>query len=156
MAGFPMAPAEDPVGRARPGVATSAAVLGFAQAGITAITTAILIVGVTQTTGTEAAFNLILGVVQLVGVILLMFGGVQLMQGKGRGMLIGADVAEIVIAGFWAVAFVLVPAMAFETEGRGKGVLVALAALFALMPTVSLIQSFSGGVSSFLIARRGY
>ncbi|HVK25143.1 MAG TPA: hypothetical protein VM677_27615 [Actinokineospora sp.] len=152
--GLPMAPAEygggGPV--ARPGAATSAAVLSFVQAGITTITTILVLAGAANNGQPESwAF----GLAQTVGVILLIMGGVQLMQGKNRTLLVAGNVLEIAISLGYAIMFGLIETQGFDLVEGAKATLIVIAALFAVMPVISVIQAQGGSTTHYLQSRRG-
>ncbi|MGQ0837287.1 hypothetical protein [Actinokineospora sp.] len=157
--GLPQAPAEYGGGPiTRSGAVTSAAVLAFVQAGITTITTIIVLAGAANSSGGggEASVSFVIGLVQLAGVLLLIFGGVQLMQGKGRGLLVAGAIVEIVLSATYLVAFAVIPTFGVDTFEGAKTFLILVALLFAVMPTISLIQALGASGTEWLRSRRGH
>lgn len=140
----------------RPGVVTSSAVLAFVQAGITAITTILVLAGAAGALGDghdEAALTLVVGIAQLAGVLLLLFGGIRLLKGTGRGALVGGSAVEIAISLFYLVAFTIVPTFGVEALQGAKAFLVFVALLFAVMPVISMIQALGAASTEWLRAR---
>lgn len=153
--GLPMAPTEQGSGAtARPGSATSSAVLAFVQGGITAITTVLVLDGAASNEGGMPAMSLLIGLAQLVGVGLLIFGGVQLMQGKSKTLLVAGSVLELAICVAYLAIFLLIPTFGLDAIAGLKTVMVLFALLFAVMPTISLIQAQSGATTAWLGSRR--
>jgi hypothetical protein len=154
-AGLPMAPTEhDTAMSARPGSATSSAVLAFVQAGITAIATLSLL-GFEAEGGALAA-SLLIKLAQFAGVGLLIFGGLQLMQGKSKTLLVAGSILELVLCLAYLVIFLLIPTFDLELVAGLKAVLVFVALLFAVMPTISIIQAQSGTTAAWLGSRRAH
>ncbi|HEX6355020.1 hypothetical protein [Actinophytocola sp.] len=158
---MPAAPPEyssGPIGR--PGAATAAAVLAFVQAGITAIPGIIQVVasaGGSDTLDSSAVVEgLIVAVVELIGVALLIIGGVQLLGGKSRSMLIAGAALELVICVYYVIRFAAIESAGVEAIDVGKGVLIGFAIFFAIMPTISLVLSVGASTTQFLQSRRGH
>ncbi|TDV43670.1 hypothetical protein [Actinophytocola oryzae] len=144
----------------RPGTITAAAVLGYVQAGITLIPTILMLIGVAQGTsnGGDVALGWLIVVAQLVGAALLIAGGVQIMGGKGRALLIAGAAVELAVCVYW-----IIQAAAVESEGidadlvdAGKGVIIGIAIFFAIMPTISLVMALGSNTTQFLQSRRGH
>ena len=155
--GLPSAPQDygDIGSTVRPGSATAAAVLAFVQGGITAVTTIIMLAGAAQSDTSSAGIGWLLVLAQAVGVVLLIVGGVQLMGGKGRTILIVGDGLEIAISLFYIIVFSLIPTFGVSEISAGKTFLVLVAIAFAVMPAISLIMASGGATTQFLNARRG-
>jgi hypothetical protein len=155
MQALPYAPQQGGGPAARPGVVTSAAVLGFVQAGITTITTIMVLAGLSSSAvdGTAFATNLTVGLVQAAGVVLLVLGGVQIMGGKNRGVLIGGAVLEILITAFYVVMFAFIPTLGIDVFSGAKTFLIIVTLLFAVMPIISLVQALSGSATAWFQAR---
>jgi hypothetical protein len=157
MQALPYAPPQGGGGGGRPGVVTSAAVLAFVQAGITTITTILVLIGLTDSKVDGGAFavNLVVGLVQAAGVVLLILGGVRIMAGKSRGALIGGTVLEIVISLAYLVMFTVLPTAGIDVLNGVKAVMVLIALLFAVMPVISLVQAVSGSTTAWIRSRTG-
>ncbi|WP_018683946.1 hypothetical protein [Actinokineospora enzanensis] len=154
--GFPAAPQAAPGAgpHVRPGSVTSSAVLGFIQAGITAIITLIMLFGTLnvseRTDGEAGGFGYVLIIVQLVGAVLLIMGGMQLIKGTGRGLMIGGAILEIVIGLFYIVVFAAIPSLGIAEVSSAKGVMIVGALALSVMPVISLIQAAGSGASAWL------
>ncbi|OLR92008.1 hypothetical protein [Actinokineospora bangkokensis] len=157
---LPQAPQQQYNGAStRPGVVTSAAVLAFVQAGITAITTIMMFAGLASVSDAGAdgdyAFSLVVSIAQAIGVLLLILGGVQIISGKNRGILIGAAALEIIISAAWIIRFALIStdeldgSPALDIANGAKAVMIVVALLFAIMPIITLIQSLSSNAASW-------
>lgn len=155
--GLPVAPTDyGEVGSSiRPGSATAAAVLAFVQGGITAITTIIGIAGISNN-ASDVGLAWLLLLAQVAGVILLIVGGVQLMQGKSRVLLLVGCGLELAICLFYIAVFSLIPTFGVSDVEAGKTVLILAAVFFAVMPTISLIMGAGSATSQWMRARRGY
>lgn len=158
-AGMPSAPAEYSAGPIpRPGTVTAAAVLGYVQAGITLIPTVLMFGGAVSSdsgAAADAAVGWILVLAQLAGAALLITGGVQIMGGKSRTlMLVGAGL-EIAISLFWIIRFAAIDSGGIDIIDQGKGVIIGFAIFFAIMPAISLIMSLGANTTQFLQSRRG-
>jgi hypothetical protein len=158
---MPAAPAEyssGPMGR--PGVATAAAVLAFVQAGITAIPGIIQLVAAGGNAdnlgGATIAEGLAVAVIELIGVALLITGGVQLMGGKSRSMIIAGAAIELVICLYYIIRILAVDSAGLDAVNVAKGVTVGFAIFFAIMPTISLVLSLGATTTQFLQSRRGH
>src|ERR1044072_2964251 len=151
---MPQAPQEYGGPVARPGGTTAAAVLAFVQAGITLITTGILMIGLAAITdlandadatagGVDISGSLAeawaVSIVQLVGVGLLIYGGVKLMGGASGPLFMIATGLQIVLCVYWLI--------------RGAAPLVPLA--LAVMPIVALALTFNAGHKQFVASRSG-
>jgi hypothetical protein len=158
---MPSAPPEYSSGpTGRPGTATAAAVLAFVQAGITAIPGFIQLfaaIGATDDLDTGAvAEGLAVSVVILIGFALLIAGGVQLMGGKSRTLLVAGSALQLAICVYYVIRIALVDSEGVDAIDAGKGVLIGFAIFFAIMPTISLILSVGATTSQFLQSRRGH
>lgn len=143
----------------RPGTATTAAVLAFVQAGITLIPTVILLAGLFQATDADASdtgMGWAVTLAQVLGVVLLIVGGVQILGGKSRAMLIAGAAVELACSVFWIILISGVDSGGFDVIDTGKGVIIGIAIFFAIMPTISLVMSVGATTTQFLQSRRGH
>ena len=159
-ASMPPAPAEYSGGPIpRPGTVTAAAVLGYVQAGITLIPTVLMFGGaVSSDSGGAAgdvAFGWILVLAQLAGAALLIAGGVQIMGGKGRTLLVVGAGLELAISLLWIIRIAAIDSGGIDIIDQGKGVIIGFAIFFAIMPAISLIMSLGANTTQFLQSRRG-
>lgn len=161
-AGMPPAPAEYSAGPIpRPGTVTAAAVLAYVQAGITLIPTVIMFGGVLGSdtsagTAGDAAMGWIILIAQLVGAALLIAGGVQIMGGKSRTLLVVGAGLELAISVFWIIRVAAIDSGGYDVIDTGKGVIIGFAIFFAIMPAISLIMSLGANTTQFLQSRRGH
>ncbi|HEU5474505.1 MAG TPA: hypothetical protein VFV67_27995 [Actinophytocola sp.] len=141
----------------RPGTATAAAVLAFVQAGITLLTTCFGMIGVasgeTQDEFASGVAWLVL-LAQLVGVALLIAGGVQLVHGTGRTILIIGTALELAICLVYLIAFATLPGVDEDTLGM-KVVMIGSATFLAIMPVISLALACTGSVVQWLRRQPG-
>lgn len=148
----------------RPGTATAAAVLAFVQAGITAIPGVLGLIGFFQANSnvesSTKAQALAVAIAVLIGVALLITGGVQLLGGKSRNLLIAGAAIELAICVYY-----IIQALTLDVGGNdafdnamnvAKGALVGFAIFFAIMPIISLIMSVGATTTQFLQSRRGH
>jgi hypothetical protein len=154
--GLPQAPPDQGHGGpvTRPGSATAAAVLGFVQGGITTITTLLIIAGLVSADAQASVGGWLLAIAQTAGIVLLIWGGVKLMTGGGRGIFLAGAVLELLICGYYIIRFVTVDTGGFKLaeDFKSAGVLIAL--IFAVMPAIGLILSMGGATTQFLTSRR--
>jgi hypothetical protein len=143
----------------RPGTATTAAVLAFVQAGITLIPTVIFLAGLFNATGDAATSDAALGwavvIFQLLGSILLIVGGVQIMGGKNRAMIVAGAAVELAVCVFWIIRVAAIDSQGLDVVDAGKGLIIGFAIFFAIMPTISLVMALGGSTTQFLQSRRG-
>jgi hypothetical protein len=138
--GMPQAPQEYTGGPvSRPGTVTASAVLAFVQAGITAITTILVWVGVSNLSGGELGFQAVLALGQTIGVVLLIWGGVQAMGGKGRTILLAGAGLQVALSLLWIIRFAAIDTGGFDLAENIKGGIIVVAILFAVMPVISLV-----------------
>jgi hypothetical protein len=147
----------------RPGSATAAAVLAFVQAGITVIPGILQLVGAFGTSDIDTAImaeTLAAAIVTLIGVALLIIGGVQLLGGKSRSMMIVGAAVELVICLYYVIKALAIDSGDLEGVSSAidmaKGVIVGFAIFFAIMPTISLVMSVGATTTQFLQSRRGH
>jgi hypothetical protein len=157
---MPAAPAEYSSGPIpRPGTVTAAAVLAYIQAGITLIPTILMLAGLIGATDGGTASGLAEGwaivLAQLLGAALLIAGGVQIMGGKNRTLMVVAAGLELACALYWIIRFAAIDTDGFEVADYGKGVIIGFAIFFAIMPTISLVMSLGASTTQFLESRRG-
>jgi hypothetical protein len=153
--GMPQAPQEYGGPTARPGVATASAVLAFVQAGITAVTTILLFAGLANANGGDVAVPLLIGLAQAAGVVLLIFGAVQLMGGKARTLLIVGCALELAICLAYIIISTAIPSLGIDALQSVKAGLIAIALFFAIMPAISLVLALGQQATQFLQSRRG-
>lgn len=158
---MPSAPAEYSSGPIpRPGTVTAAAVLAYVQAGITLIPTVLMLAGMVNSDGgggSDAAFGWIIVLAQIAGAALLITGGVQIMGGKSRALMVAAAGIELAVCLGWIVRVALIESSGIGADviDAGKGVLIGFAIFFAIMPTISLVMSLGASTTQFLESRRG-
>jgi hypothetical protein len=162
--GLPQAPPDLGGGRPveKPGSVTGAAVLAFIQAGLTLITTGILFIIAAAGTGANNDFDLELGgalaelwivaFVQLAGIALLIFGAVQLMGGKARGLFISAVGLQIALCAYWLITGLTRAGGSESSTGTGLSVVIPL--VFVVMPVIALILALGGAASQWIDSRR--
>lgn len=157
---MPPAPPEYSAGPIpRPGTATTAAVLAFVQAGITLIPTIIMLAGLANTSGAAAsdtALGWVIVLAQLIGAVLLIVGGVQILGGKNRAVIVAGAALELAICMFWIIRVAAINSEGFDVVDAGKGVIIGIAIFFAIMPAISLIMSLGATTTQFLQSRRGH
>jgi hypothetical protein len=138
--GMPQAPQEYGGGpQGRPGVVTAAAVLAFVQAGITTITTILVWLGVgNQPSDSDTIFQSVLALGQTIGIVLLIWGGVQAMGGKGRTILVAGAALEILVSLAWAIRFAALDVEGIDALESAKGFAIFIAIIFAVMPAITL------------------
>jgi hypothetical protein len=160
--GLPQSPPE--YGRGgpieKPGAVTGAAVLAFIQAGITLITTGIVFIvlataeGIATDMGVSLGGSLaegwIIAFVQLAGVVMLIFGAVQLMSGTSRGLLLAAVGLEVAISLYYLIR--ALSASGDSATAAGYSIVVPL--LFAIMPAIALILALGGATGQYLAAKQ--
>jgi hypothetical protein len=132
---------------ARPGTVTTAAVLGFVQAGLTIIATIILMIGLAavqdvvndaesingvDVDGGGLALLWIAGIVALVGAGLLIWGSVKALSGTAGNLLVIAAGLQIVLCVFWLI------------EGAG-----IIPILLIVMPIITLVMSLGGPAKQY-------
>ena len=152
---MPAAPQEASSGPiARPGGVTAAAVLAFVQAGITAIPGVMAVAGSANVGGGDGE-GWASTIAILVGVALLIVGGVQLMGGKNRNILLIACGLELLISLYFIIRIGTIDSQGVEAVDYGKGVIIGFAVFFAIMPVISLVLSLGSSATQFLQSRRG-
>lgn len=142
----------------KPGTITGAAVLAFIQAGITLITTIILIMGLvnaSSVTDTGLGEPWAVAIAQFLGVILLIVGSVQLLNGSSRGLFLAATGLEVVLAIYWAVRFGVIDTGGIEAFSNFRNSLIVIAVGFAVMPVIALILGAGSGVGRYVQAKQG-
>jgi hypothetical protein len=137
---------------ARPGTVTTAAVLGFVQAGITIIATIILMIGLAAVQdvvndaesvggvdidGGGLGLLWAAGFVALVGAGLLIWGSVKALSGTAGNLLVIAAGLQIVLCVFWLV------------EGAG-----IIPILLIVMPIISLVMSLGGPAKQYEASKK--
>lgn len=142
----------------RPSTVTAAAVLAYVQAGITAITTLLAVIGLVggDLSGGALVMTALVAIAQAAGVALLIAGGVQLAAGKGRTLLIVGCLLELAICVYYLIAFLVTPVDDADEQlvNAAKGVMVFIVLFFAAMPTISLVLARGRDATKFLESRR--
>jgi len=140
----------------KPGSVTGAAVLGYLQAGLTLITTVLLFAGLAGSPDNTAgvAEGWILAIAQLVGIILLIFGAVQLMSGSGRGLFISAVTLELAICLYWLIRIAAKDTSGLQIARNAKSAAIVFPIAFALLPVIALILVLGGNTGRWLQAKR--
>jgi hypothetical protein len=148
----------------KPGGVTGAAVLGFIQAGLTLITTVLFTMGLFNAQGIADSAEVdssplielwIVDIAQFAGVVLLIFGAVQLLGGSGRMLfLIGAGL-EIALSLYWMIRFA-----GMETEGLDfaegfRNSIIVFAIGFAILPIIGLILAAGSAAGRYIEAKQG-
>lgn len=138
----------------RPGAATATAVLAFVQAGLTTITTLLVWIGVFNLEGGDMALQALIAVAQTAGVVLLIMGGIQLMGGKGRTLLIVGAALEIVISLFYMIVYSTLDSGGIDVLEGAKAVLIGAAIFFMIMPIICIVLARGALVTQYLQPNR--
>lgn len=138
----------------RPGAVTTSAVLAYIQAGLTTITTILVWIGVFNLEGGDMALQALIAVAQTVGIVLLIMGGVQIMAGKSRTLLLVGAGLEIVICLFYMIIYSTLDSGGIDVLEGAKAVLIGVAIFFAVMPIIILVMALGGQATQFLQSRR--
>lgn len=141
-------PAPAPV--ARPRIVTATAVLAFAQALFSALSTGSVISGLLGDGAARAAVvdggtpttAWIGAVAQVVGIVLLVVGGARLLTGRGRTALVVGAAVEIGIVVYYLITSNLIP------------IDIAISIFFTILPAVVLVLALGRGATGFLASRR--
>ncbi|MBA3368860.1 MAG: hypothetical protein H0T99_09390 [Geodermatophilaceae bacterium] len=149
-------------GPVRPGGATASAVLMFIQAALTLISTFYVLffaslagsasaAGVSEADSYETEFTII-GILQLISVGLLIFGGVQLLGGNanGRVLTIVACGVQLAFVIYWMVRIGSLPD--FDVDGSTFFFVVPL--MYAVLPLVALPLALGRPVSEYIAAKQ--
>lgn len=156
---MPSAPPEYSSGpQSRPGTVTAAAVLAYVQAGITLIPTILILIGLASgnNNSDEVAIDWLIVLAQVVGAALLIAGGVQIMAGKSRNLLVAGCGVEIAVCLAWMIRTAAIDSGGYDVIDAGKGIIIGVAIFFAIMPAISLIMALGGSTTQFLQSRRGH
>jgi hypothetical protein len=157
---MPSAPAEYGGPMSRPSTVTAAAVLAFVQAGITAIPGILQLVAAVGASadigGAAVAEGLAVAIATVVGTALLITGGVQVLGGKSRSVMIAGCALELVICVYYIIRVGLIESAGIEAIDAGKGVIIGFAIFFAIMPVISLVLTLGATSTQFLQSRRGH
>lgn len=147
-------------GPVRPGGATAAAVLLFIQAAVVLISTFYVLFfaslasgisasGVSGADGAESEWTIV-GILQLVSVGLLIFGGVQLLSGSGRVLTYVACGLQLAFVVYWMVRIGSLPE--FDTDGS---FIFVVSLMYAVLPAVALGLAAQRAVAQYMAAKRG-
>lgn len=139
------APYGMPTGPQRPGAALAAAVLAYIQAGLVLICSFVVLAA-----GAAAAEPLVIGIIQLVSVGLLVFGGVQLTGGSGRMLMVIANAVQLVLVIYYLIRFAPVSDV-LDLDGGG---LFVIPLIFGVMPAIALGLTFTAAVTRFLVEKQ--
>jgi hypothetical protein len=154
---MPSAPPEYSSGpQSRPGSVTAAAVLAYVQAGITLIPTIMMLIGLASDNSEAGAVDWLVVLAQVVGAALLIAGGVQIMGGKGRTLLLAGAGIELAVCLVWMIRAAAIDSGGYDVIDAGKGIIIGIAVFFAIMPTISLVMALGSGTTQFLQSRRGH
>ncbi|MGH3858562.1 hypothetical protein [Actinokineospora sp.] len=162
--GLPMAPVDTSQPHVpRPGVVVSAAVLAFVQSGftaltaLTALTTLVMIFVATQRTGSQGVLAQGIWITQAISVAALISGGVLLLTGKNRAVLVAGNALHLTLSMLWIIVAVRLPGVDLDPEdpSGAKGGLVLIAVVFSVLPVISLIQAGLQSVGTWLRYQRG-
>jgi hypothetical protein len=153
--GMPPAPPEYSAGPVtRPGTVTTAAVLGFVQAGLTLICTifVVIILGAAQavTNESESQFGVeidqgmltigwIVAIAGVVGAGLLIWASVKTLGGTAGQLMVIAAALQLVLCIVWLAAL-------------GGGI---VAVILAVMPIISLVMVLGGPAKQYEASKRG-
>jgi hypothetical protein len=121
-----------PAPPARRGAVTAAATLACLQAGVTAVTTVLVLLGARGAGSDGSAGEIGLGMVQAVGIALLLAGAVRLLRGARRSMLLAGCGLELVLCAYYLTRY----------ASTGSAVVV-IPVLLAVMPATSLLLASS-------------
>ncbi|OLF10466.1 hypothetical protein BLA60_14780 [Actinophytocola xinjiangensis] len=138
----------------RPGAVTAAAVLAFVQAGLTTITTLIVWIGVFNLEGGEMAMQALIALAQTAGVVLLIMGGLQMMSGKGRTLLIVGAALEVAISLFYMIIYSTLDAGGIDVLEGAKALLIGAAVFFAIMPVICIVLARGALATQYLQPHR--
>ncbi|MDQ3576073.1 MAG: hypothetical protein M3443_00380 [Actinomycetota bacterium] len=149
-------------GPIRPGAATASAVLMFIQAAVVLFSTFYVLffaslagsasaAGVSEADSYETEFTII-GILQLVSVGLLIFGGVQLLSGNrnGRVLTIVACGVQLAFVVYWMIRIGSLPD--FNVDGSTFFFVVPL--IYAVLPLVALPLALGRPVSDYITAKQ--
>lgn len=140
----------------RPGSVTGAAVLGFVQAGLTLITTGIFFValfGSASVQDSSAAIAWAVAIAQLAGLLLLIFGAVQLLSGTSRAIYLVGVILELVICGYYLISLLAIDTsntVLPEVVQDIKAAAAVIPVIFAIMPLIGLILALGSATSDYL------
>lgn len=135
----------------RPGVVLSAAALAFVQGAATAMTTIyMLMVGILRDDSAAPAV-LGLAVLQVIGLYLLVHGGIMLLHGRGRKVLTSGNAVQLVLSCLWiATAVEFGGDIEVHDPAGGQAVVTRFAVAFAVLPVISLIQTWHRDTTAWL------
>jgi hypothetical protein len=141
----------------KPGTVTGAAVLAFIQAGITLITTGIIFIGLLGTASAEVdqTQGWVLAFAQLIGLILLIVGSVQLMSGSSKVLYLVAVILELGICAFYLVQILGADAGGISALEDMQGAATVIPIVFAVLPLIGLFLALGKGTGAYIQAKRG-
>jgi hypothetical protein len=138
----------------RPGSATGAAVLGFVQAGITLVTTILMLFALagapSGADGGELAMAWIVTLAQALGAALLIYGGVQLIGGKGRTIFLAGMGVELAICLYYLIRILSLDTsdnLMGASELKSSAAMIPI--LFAVMPVIGLCLALTGSARAW-------
>ncbi|MGW5050160.1 hypothetical protein [Actinokineospora sp. NPDC004072] len=141
----------------RPGTIMTAAVLGYVQAGITLITSIMLIAGLGAAAdeGGSVALGLLVVLAQIAGCVLLIFGGVKLTAGATRTPYLIGVVLELVICLYYLISILATDDGGYEFVADMKAAATVFPLFFAIMPAIGLAMALGGSGAQWIAARAG-
>jgi hypothetical protein len=140
----------------RPTQASAAAVLAFVQAGVTALPTADLLVAAALADSHRAGMStLALFAVQAIGICFLIAGGVEILRGRDRGLLVVGCVLQLALCFFHAVFWPMTGTTPWGTYLAAWPFSTApLATGFAMLPIMGILLCFDRQTTEFLRSRK--
>jgi hypothetical protein len=125
----------------RPGSLVAGGVLGYVQAGITAIPTIMLTFALTNMTRHVARIELLwtADILQFVGIFLLILGSTQMVMATSRAVFIAGVLLEIGLTVYWAVCFGVLFEDAASWWSMVGSQLIVFSLLFGILPVIGLI-----------------
>ncbi|CAN5399407.1 hypothetical protein BH24ACT9_BH24ACT9_06700 [soil metagenome] len=147
-------------GPQRPGGATASAVLMFIQGGLVLFATLYVLffasvasgissAGVSEADSLETEWTII-GILQLVSVGLLIFGGVQTLGGGGRIVTIVACGSQVALTLYWMIRIGSLP----EFGDDGGPFLFVVPLFYAVLPVVALSLALGRPVTEYIVAKQ--
>jgi uncharacterized membrane protein len=152
---YPQAAGYGPPQVDKPGAITGAAVLGFIQAGLTLITTGLIFAGLAGAGSDGGAEGWLIALAQLAGLVMLIFGAVQLLSGSSRTLFVVATGLELVLCLYWFIRIVAVDSAGLSIVQDAKAIAAVGPLFFAVLPLIGLILALGSGPTRYIQAKRG-
>lgn len=156
----PMMP---PPGSRRPGITTTASVLGFVQAGLAIVGGLFVLIGSLAAAGRvdavgfdaavadQVAVFVCVAIIQLAGCGMLIAGSVVLLSGRSRHLYMSGMAVQLALCvTYVALAGIQLSRNSTPTEDDPSGGFIVLAVLFLVMPILGLAFAASASTSRFL------